>query len=74
MFHRWEDESELPRFVALLRFADGPVSLTDAHCGETLSLEELEELEDENFFNPAVKARCILSCHHCGHIAWAWFD
>jgi hypothetical protein len=74
MFHRWEDESELPRFVALLRFADGPVNLADVHCGEILSLEEMEELDEDKFFDASVKARCILSCHRCGHIAWAWFD
>jgi hypothetical protein len=74
MFHRWEDESELPRFVALLRMADGPVGIKDRHCGEALVLEELEELTESQFFDASVKARCILTCHRCGHIAWGWFD
>jgi hypothetical protein len=37
-------------------------------------LEELEELDEDKFFDADVKARCILACRQCGHIAWGWFD
>jgi hypothetical protein len=70
----WESDSELPRFVALLRMATGPVERGAEHCGQPMGIEELEELSESQFFDASVKARCILSCRECGHIAWGWFD
>jgi hypothetical protein len=69
-----EDSTELPRFVALLRMAHGPVENDAEHCDIPMSLEELEDLGEEGFFDADQKARCILSCRQCGHIAWSWFD
>ncbi len=74
MVHPWEDVDALPRFVSLLRMAHGPVDRDEVHCEIPMALEELEELEDGQFFDPTVKARCILSCRACGQISWAWFD
>ncbi len=74
MVHPWENEDELPRFISLLRMAHGPVDRDEVHCEIPMALEELEELTDEQFFDADVKARCILSCHACGQISWAWFD
>ena len=74
MVHSWENVDSLPRFVSLLRMAHGPVNRDEVHCDIQMALEELEELEDGDFFNPDVQARCILSCRACGQISWAWFD
>lgn len=74
MVHPWEDVDALPRFISLLRMAHGPVDRDELHCEIPMALEELEELEDGKFFDPKVKARCILSCRACGQISWAWFD
>jgi hypothetical protein len=70
----WEVSDELPRFVSLLRMASGPVERDAEHCDQQMGLEELEELTEEQFFDAKVKARSILSCRKCGHIAWSWFD
>jgi hypothetical protein len=68
------EDSALPRFVMLLRMADGPVVRDAEHCEQPMVLEELEELDEDKFFDADVKARCILACRQCGHIAWGWFD
>jgi hypothetical protein len=54
--------------------AHGPVDRDEVHCAIPMVLEELEELEDGQFFDPDVKARCILSCRACGQISWAGSD
>ena len=72
--HPDEDSAELPRFVALLRMAHGPVEQGAEHCGELMALEELEDLGEEGFFDASVKARCILTCRQCGQVVWGWFD
>jgi hypothetical protein len=74
MVRSWESGDELPRFVSLLRMATGPLERDALHCGQTMGIEELEELTEAQFFDANVKARCILACRECGYIAWAWFD
>lgn len=65
---------ELPRFVELLRMSHGPIPGGFEHCGQEPEIDELEELEGEDQFDPEKPRRGIFRCKECGRHFWGWWD
>ena len=74
--HQWDPDAihgELPRFVELLRLAQGPIGDGFHHCGVKPEVDELEDSVDVPLQEES-RMRAIFQCRACGRFFWGWWD